>query len=229
MLILPLSYPAYMIAYIYSGMLDYGGSLFAGLSFLGFTDPLPVRSLAGASILFSMVFYPYLYLMMRAAWLNHSAQLIDESRVLGATPWKNFLLVSLPLARPAMAVGIAIILMETLAEYGGVHYLGVPTLSVGIFRTWLGMDNLNGAVQLSACLLLLVVFFFLVEKKARAKARYYETGGGKAHRRYRLRGPSILLAWLLCFTPPLLGFIVPACSCLTGRRQPAKNGQITGA
>ena len=208
MLILPLSYPAYMIAYIYSGMLDYGGSLFTALSAVGLENPLPLRSLSGASILFAMVFYPYLYLLARAAWLNHSARLTEESRVLGATPWQSFLFVSLPAARPAIAVGMAIILMETLAEYGGVHYLGIPTFSVGIFRTWLGMDNLNGAIQLSLVLLLIVIFFFLIEKRSRIKARYYEIDPGHVRQRYHLRGYWRLLAWLVCFTPPLLDWVL---------------------
>lgn len=223
MLVLPLAYPAYIIAYTYAGMLDYGGTWLPWLNAIGLETPLPVRSLVGASILFSIVFYPYLYLLVRVAWLNHSTQLIEESRVLGATPWQSFRLVSLPAARPAIAVGMAIILMETLAEYGGAHYLGIPTLSVGIFRTWLGMNNLHGAVQLSVVLLFIAVFLFLIERKARVRARYYEVSGGQTQRRYRLRGYRLPLAWFVCFTPPLLGFIVPSVQLLDWSLTAAKD------
>ena len=209
-LILPLAYPAYIIAYVYTGMFDYGGPLHAWLAAVtGLERPPSIRSLGGAIAVLSLVLYPYVYLLARVAFIRQSSRIIEAGRTLGARPGACFLHIALPTARPAIIAGAAIVMMETLADYGAVAYFGVNTFSVGIFRTWFGLGSMVGAAQLSMLLLAFVVALLVVEKRARRRSRYYDAEPRPSAPSYRLRGAHAASAIAVCALPPLLGFFAP--------------------
>jgi len=215
-LLLPMAMPAYIIAYTYTGMLDYAGPVQTGLRELtgwGYGDYwFPrVRSLPGAALMLSLVLYPYVYLLTRAAFLGQSLCVLDVSRTLGNGPWRTFFTVALPLARPAIVAGLSLALMETLADYGTVQYFGVTTFTTGIFRTWFGLGSPAAAAQLSAMLLVFVFALILLERWSRRDARYHHTSQREqAIRRLRLQGGAAALAVAFCALPVLLGFLLPA-------------------
>ncbi|MDH5784679.1 MAG: iron ABC transporter permease [Chromatiales bacterium] len=215
-LLLPMAIPAYIIAYTYTGMLDFAGPVQTTLRELtgwGYGDYWfpEVRSLEGAAIMLALVLYPYIYLLARAAFLSQSLCVLEVSRSLGNGPWRTFFSVGLPLARPAIAAGLSLVLMETLADYGTVQYFGVDTFTTGIFRTWYGLDNAPAAAQLAAILLLFVVVLVTLERYSRRQARYHDSGRGKSSlTRLPLHGWGRLSATLFCLATLLFGFLLPA-------------------
>ncbi|HEX2113401.1 MAG TPA: iron ABC transporter permease [Alphaproteobacteria bacterium] len=215
-LILPLAMPAYVIGYTYTGLMDFAGPVQSALraafgwSAQDYWFP-QVRSLPGAMAMLILVFYPYVYLLARSAFMDQSVCAIEVSRTLGRTPWQSFLHVSLPLARPAIIGGVALALMETLGDFGTVQYFGVDTFTTGIYRTWLGMGEPLTAAQLAAILLFIVFGLLLLERWSRGARRYHHTSAyHRALPTYRLRGLKIAAAWLTCALPVLLGFAIPA-------------------
>ena len=215
-LLLPMAIPAYIIAYTYTGMLDFAGPVQTTLRELtgwGYGDYWfpEVRSLEGAAIMLSLVLYPYIYLLARAAFLSQSLCVLEVSRSLGNGPWRTFFTVALPLARPAIAAGLSLVLMETLADYGTVQYFGVSTFTTGIFRTWYGLDNAPAAAQLAAILLIFVVVLVTLERSSRRKARYHDTGRRQqVLTRLSLTGWGRVAATLFCLATLLFGFLLPA-------------------
>lgn len=214
-LLLPLAMPAYIIAYTYTGMLEAGGPIqewirsFFSLSYGEYWFP-EIRSIGGAICMFSLVLYPYVYLLARAAFLDQSVCALEASRTLGCGPWRSFFLVALPLARPAIVAGLSLALMETLADYGTVHFFGVATFTTGIFRTWFGLFDETAAGQLSAMLLGFVFVLILLERWSRRRAKFHHSTN-----RYQSL-PSItlprwraLLCTLACFIPLFFGFVLP--------------------
>ncbi len=215
-LMLPLAIPAYIIAYTYTGLLDVSGPVQSSLRELfslqygEYWFP-QIRSMGGAILMMSLVLYPYVYLLSRAAFTSQSICVLDVSRSLGNTPWQGFARVALPLARPAMVAGVSLVIMETLADYGTVHYFGISTFTTGIFRTWYGLGSLTAASQLASLLLLLVVVLHIVERLSRKRARYHSTSQRhQAIRRYRLSGWRRRLAITWCLLIVLAGFLIPA-------------------
>lgn len=212
-LLLPLAFPAYIIAYTYTGLLDFAGPAQSWLrEAFGEGHWFPeVRSLPGAAVMLALVLYPYVYLLTRAAFQEQSACAVEAARVLGAGPARAFFRVALPLARPAIVAGLSLALMETLADYGVVQYFGVATFTTGIFRTWFGLGSSVAAAQLSALLMGFVLALILLENRARKQARYHH-----ASNRYRPAAPKRLpgwrggLAFALCALPVGFGFIIPA-------------------
>ncbi|MBF0193989.1 MAG: iron ABC transporter permease [Magnetococcales bacterium] len=216
MLLLPLAIPAYIIAYTYTGMLDFSGPVqstirdITGWGYGEYWFP-EIRSLWGAALMLSLVLYPYVYLLTRAAFLNQSLCVLDVSRTLGNGPWRTFFTVALPLARPSIVAGLSLALMETLADYGTVQYFGVSTFTTGIFRTWYGLDNAAAAAQLSAMLLLFVFTLILLERNSRKKSRYHNTS--QRHQsisRIPLKGWQSVGAITYCGAAVLFGFLLPA-------------------
>ena len=215
-LLLPMAMPAYIIAYTYTGLLDFAGPVqtllrdWTGWGYGDYWFP-EIRSLEGAAFMLALVLYPYVYLLTRAAFLSQSLCVLDVSRTLGNGPWRTFFAVALPLARPAIVAGLSLALMETLADYGTVQYFGVSTFTTGIFRTWFGMDSAAAAAQLSALLLVFVFVLIAMERISRRKARYHHTSQRLQDiRRYRLSGWQAVGALLFCLFPLTFGFLLPA-------------------
>ena len=211
---LPLAFPAYIIAYTYSGLLDYPGpvqTLIRDVTGWGHGDYWfpPIRSLGGAIVMLGLVLYPYVFLLARASFLERSASALEVSRTLGCSVRQSFFRLALPLARPAIATGVSLALMETLADYGTVQYFGVSTFTTGIFRTFYGFDDITAASQLSAALLLFVVLLIFMERYSRRKARYDTSGPARYEHRIRLSGGQAVWAWVSCMVPVVLGFILP--------------------
>lgn len=213
-LLLPLAMPAYITAYTYTGMLDYSGpvqdtlrSVF-GWSYGDYWFP-QIRSLGGAIVVLSLVLFPYVYLITRATFLQQSATTLEAGRSLGLTPWQCFVRIALPLARPAIVTGTTLALMETLADYGTVQYFGVTTFTTGIFRTWYGLGDLTGALQLAGLLLAAVISLILLERWSRKKARYDQRNPRPATP-FELRGGKAWLASIACWLPLIFGFLLPA-------------------
>ncbi|HCB12175.1 MAG TPA: iron ABC transporter permease [Gammaproteobacteria bacterium] len=215
-LLLPMAIPAYIIAYTYTGLLDFAGPVQSmlretfGWSRQDYTFP-EIRSLPGAVLMLALVLYPYVYLLARTAFLEQSAAVLEVSRSLGAGPWRRFLTVTLPLARPALIAGMSLVQMEALADYGTVQYFGISTFTTGIFRVWFGMNDATAAAQLAALLLLFVFTLLVLERLSRQQARFHHTGQ-RTQRPPRLRLPG-RLKWLAagaCIVPLLFGFLIPA-------------------
>ena len=215
-LLLPLAMPAYIIGYAYTDFLAFAGPRHSGLRALfgwrrgdyWFPD---LHSVGGVGAMFTLVLYPYVYLLARAAFLEQSVCVLEASRVLGSTPWRSFTRVALPLARPAVASGVALALMEALADFGTVQYFGIQTFTTAIYRTWFGMGDRVAAAQLASGLLLTVLGLLVLERASRGLARV-----GHTSRRYRQITPLALRGWrgwtalLACALPVLLGFVLPA-------------------
>ncbi len=214
-LVLPLAMPAYVMAYTYTDLLQFAGPVQGllretmgwGRSDHRFPD---VRSTGGAVLMFVSVLYPYVYMLARTAFLERGGGVMEAGRSLGLTPWRSFLRVSLPMARPAIAAGVALALMETLADYGTVSYFGVQTFTTGIYRAWFSLGDRAAAAQLSMCLLGFVLLVLALEQASRGRARFH----GAGLRRQPPRGPR-LTGWpagaaiAACCLPLLVGFVIP--------------------
>lgn len=215
-LLLPLAVPAYIIAYTYTGLLDFAGpvqTLLRNMTGLGYGEYwfFEVRSRLGAIVMLSLVLYPYVYLMSRAAFLEQSANTLEVSRSLGYGHFGSFFKLALPLARPAIVAGTSLALMETLADYGTVSYFGVTTFTTGIMRTFYGFGDVMAAYQLSAVLLAFVICLIVMERYSRRRLTYHAAGLRKAsQRRIELTKKKAWLAAVVCFLPILLGFVIPA-------------------
>jgi iron(III) transport system permease protein len=215
-LLLPLAMPAYIIAYTYSGLLDFAGPVqtwirdLTGLSYGAYWF-FEIRSLGGAIIMMSLVLYPYVYLLARAAFLEQSVSSIEVGCSLGYSRWQALWKLALPMARPAIIAGLSLALMETLADYGTVQYYGVSTFTTGIFRTFYGYGDTAAAAQLAASLLAFVILLVLLERYSRRRARYHSAAESRARADLiPLSGSKAIMACVICFSPLMFGFIIPA-------------------
>jgi iron(III) transport system permease protein len=215
-LLLPMAMPAYVAAYAYTDALQYGGALQSWLRELSGAEGAlwpDVRSLPGAIALFILCLYPYVYLLTRTALSERGVTLMETARILGAGTLRRVREVALPLARPALAAGIALALMETLADYGVGAYFGLTTLTTGIYKAWLVMNDRMAAAQLASFLLIAVAGLLWLERRAQARLRFTSSRAGAQHsaeaRPLPLRGAAAAAAVLLCSLPILLGFVVP--------------------
>ena len=217
LLLLPLAMPAYLVAYVYTDLLEFAGpvqgflrQMFGWTSVRDYWFP-EIRSLGGAVALFSLVLYPYVYLVSRAAFIEQNICVLEVSRLLGCTPWQAFRRVALPLARPAVVIGVILALMETLNDLGAVEFFALRTFTVGIFDVWMNMGNAAGASQLALVLLIVIAGLIWAERAARRRRRFHHTSG-----RYRRLNPPRLSGWaaagafLACGFPVLLGFLLPS-------------------
>ncbi|MCB1445983.1 MAG: iron ABC transporter permease [Rhizobiaceae bacterium] len=218
-LVLPLAMPTYLAAYAAGEFFDFTGPLQTALrSLFGFTRPSEywfpdIRSIGGATLVMGSVLYPYVYLACRSMFLLQGRAAADVARTLGASPLRVFFRVQLPMARPAIAAGLMLVMMETLNDIGAVEYLGVNTLTFSIYDTWLNRGSLSGAAQIASVMLVLVVLLIVAERHARRSQRF---AGAKTTStvhdaaRMHLRGPAAWLATLFCLAPVAAGFLVPA-------------------
>ncbi len=212
-LILPLAVPAYVMAYLFVDLLQFSGPIQTALRILLGTDALwffpDPRSMAGAIWSFSFCLYPYVYLITRTAFIERSRRLIEVSETLGYSPFQGFINLVLPMARPAIFAGMALALMEVLADFGAVSYFGVQTFATGIFKAWLSFGDRLAAVQLALGLLSFVLLIFFVEQSSRSKLRYSSPSQGRSLIK-RLTGKKAFFAFAFCGGTILCGFLLPA-------------------
>lgn len=214
-LVLPLAFPAYVLAYAYTFILDHPGIVQTTLRQVTGWGPRDywfpeIRSTEGAAVMLILVLYPYVYLLARAAFLQQSATAFLAARALGKSPWLAFWHVSLPMARPAIAGGVLLAIMETIADFGTVAYFGVQTFATGIYTSWFSIGDRAAAAQLALCLLGFALLMAVAERMQRGKARYYQAG--KSHASLpsaQLKGWQSVAAFTLCIIPVLLGFLLP--------------------
>ena len=236
-LLLPLAMPAYVVAYAYTDFLQFSGpmqtAIRATLGVEGRVFP-EIRSVGGAAWVFTFCLYPYVYLLARTALADRATHLMDAARLLGAPMRRRIREIALPLARPAVAAGVALALMETLADFGVSSYFGIQTFTAGIYKAWLVLDNRIAAAQLATVLLLVVMLLLKLEHRAQKRMRFAVTKGGNptsavsinpsspatpktrsvpnalpSHVTTHLTGKRLVFAWLVCGLPVLMGFVLP--------------------
>lgn len=215
-LLLPLAMPAYVVAYVYTDLLDYAGPIQGSLrNFFGWQSPQDyffpeVRSLGGAAIMLALVLFPYIYLLARTAFMEQSASLSQATRVMGCGPWKSFWRLSLPMARPALAVGAALVAMETAADFATVSYFAVPTLTTAVYDTWFEYGSLATAAKLSTIMLLVIFAMVGFERFARRKQKLFQKQSSPGELDiYHLSGIKAGLAFSYCSTLLFLAFLLP--------------------
>lgn len=216
MLILPMAVPAYLMAYTYTDFFTFTGPAqvmlrdLTGWELGQYWFP-NIRSLGGAILVMSFVFFPYVYLLTRAAFLEQSSSLLEASRSLGATPFQSFYKIALPLARPSIAAGMALTLMETLNDFGTVDYFGVQTFTTGIYRTWFGLGERAAAAQLAGVLLIFVLILILIERWSRNNMSFRQSSTGRFRQLqiYDLQGWKAWASTAFCSLPVLIGFLIP--------------------
>lgn len=215
-LALPLALPAYVVAYAYTDFLDHPGAVQTLLRDVMGWGPRDywfpeIRSLGGAAIVLTLVLYPYVYLLARAAFLQQGANAFHAARTLGHGAWGAFMRVNLPMARPAIAAGVLLALMETIADFGTVAHFGTQTFATGIYRAWFSLGDRAAAAQLGFCLLAVALLLALLERAQRGQALYHNVG-----RRVEVMAPMVLNSWgrwgavAVCGLPVALGFVLPA-------------------
>ena len=214
--VLPFSIPAYLLAYIYTDFLGIAGSLQFflsnnfGLEIGTYWFP-EIRSLWGTVLIMTLAFYPYVYMLARSAFLEQSTSLLEASRIMGYSTWESFFKVMIPIARPGIAAGLALALMETLNDFGTVQYFGVQTFTTGIYRTWFGLGERPAAAQLAGFLLIFIIALLILERwsRSRIKSKQTNTQQFKRIQRFKLSGIRSLAAFTICGIPVFLGFIAP--------------------
>ena len=205
-LILPLAVPPYILAYTFTEIFDTYGSANTLLSNIFLFDEKKVffpsvRNIYGAIAVFSFTLYPYVYLVSRMAFVNQSISIIEAGRILGLSRVGAFFKLSIPLIRPAIFAGLALVIMETLSDFGAVEHFAIATFTTGIFRTWYGMYDLNTAMQLASLLLIFVTIFLVFERFSRKKAAFVSSNSlYKKHKVMKLKGSYSFFAMLFCLT-----------------------------
>jgi iron(III) transport system permease protein len=232
-LLLPLAMPAYVLAYAWTDALQFAGPLQVGLrAAFGWQGALwpDVRTPGFAALLFVLCLYPYVYLLVRAALGERAVQLMEAARLLGAPLARRIREVALPLARPALAAGVALALMEVLADYGVGAYFGLATFTTGIYKAWLVMDDRIAAAQLATLLLAVVAVLLLAERAAQRRLRFASSRRGSGHsaeaRPIVLQGAAGWGVTALCALPVLLGFVLPVLWLLRGVWLEAMHGEF---
>ena len=214
-LILPMAMPAYVVAYVYTDFLEFAGPVQTSLRMLfSWTTSSDywfpqIRSVGGAITVLSLVLYPYVYALTRASFLEQSISTLEAGRVLGLTGTQNFFYTSLPLARPAIVVGVTLCLMETLSDFGTVDYFAVRTLTVGIFDVWFGMENRGGAAQIALVLLSFIIILIWLERSSRKRQRFHNSSKNQLMKKIKLKGWRSSLAIVSCLVPIVTGFVLP--------------------
>tara|TARA_B100001989_G_scaffold231191_1_gene189723 strand:+ start:18 stop:1646 length:1629 start_codon:yes stop_codon:yes gene_type:complete len=214
-IILPLAIPPYILAYTFTGLFDSYGSANEMIRYLFNLESdyifFPnVRNIYGAIVVFSFTLYPYVYLTTRMAFLNQSRSLMEAGKLLGNSNRLLFFRLAVPLVRPAIIAGLALVIMETLSDFGAVDHFAIQTFTTGIFRTWYGMYDLSTAMQLSSFLFIFVAIFIFLERFERNRMSYsYANSTFKKTDSSTLEGFKNFFAFLFCFLPLFIGFILP--------------------
>ena len=215
LLALPFAFPAYVLAYAYTDLLDHPGAVQSALRSWNDWGPRDywfpeIRSLGGAALMLTLVLYPYVYLLARASFIRQSSTAYQAARMLGRTPLNAFLSVSLPLARPAIAGGVILALMETVADFGTVAHFGVQTLATGIYQAWIGIGDRSGASQLALSLMAVAFLLILLERIERRRRSHFDAGKRlETMARHRLSRGQAAAALAFCAFPVFGGFILP--------------------
>lgn len=215
LLCLPLAMPAYLIAYLYTDLLDYSGSFQELLrQIFGWTKPQDywfpqIRTLYGACFVLALVLYPYIFLLARVALLEQSENLTHSAKMLGANKRQIFYGITIPLIRPSIAVGMALVAMETLGDFGTVAYFAVPTLTTAIYDSWLGFHDLGTASRIAIFMLLMIFLFITLEQYSRRKQKSYQRGYEKKTSFKTLRGWKLWLAQIWCWGLLSFAFFIP--------------------
>lgn len=212
-LLLPMAMPAYVLAFVAVATLDYAGAVPVALrAWLGAGFPVPpIRSTGGAILVLALAGYPYVYLMARGAFLTHGARALEAAQSLGLGPWRGLFRVAVPLARPWLAGGAALVAMETLADFGAVSVFNYDTFTTAIYKSWFGLFSIETALGLALLLLVLVAATLAVERVARGRARYTASDSGvRGCVRLELRGLRAWGAFGLAAAVFLAGFVLPA-------------------
>jgi iron(III) transport system permease protein len=214
-LVLPLAMPGYIVGYLYTDWFDYAGPIqsllrdFTGWQRSDYWFP-DVRTLAGASVVLAMVLYPYVYLMARAAFMEQNVSLLQSARLLKCSPWQSFWRVSLPLARPAIAVGVSLVAMETVGDFGTVSYFSVNTLTTAIYDTWLGYSNLNTAAKISSAMLVIIFMLLACERYSRRRLKLFQNQFSSHEQlRYSLNGWRKWTVLFWCWSLVVIAFFLP--------------------
>lgn len=210
-LALPLAAPAFAVAYGYADLLDVAGPVQTVLrARFGFDLPLRLRSLWGAAFVLGLAFYPYTYLTLRAALESQAAQAVEAARTLGAGPWRAFSAVALPMAWPAVAAGLSLTVMETLADYGAVKFLSVQTLTTGVVRAWSVYGSPGAAARFALPLLGAAALLIWIERTTRGRRQFAAAGGQRPFQPIRLTGAAAFGASLFCTLLLVLALLLPA-------------------
>ena len=214
-LVLPLAMPGYIIGYIFTDWFDFAGPIQIFLRDITGWGPgeywFPdIRTLSGATFVLSLVLYPYVYLLCRAAFMEQNVSLLQSARLLKCSPWESFWRISLPLVRPSIAVGLSLVAMETIGDFGTVSYFAVNTLTTAVYDTWLGYSNLNAAAKISAMMLMIVVLLLSAERYSRRKQKLFQSQfNSHEDFRYELKGWRKWGALIWCWGLVAIAFIFP--------------------
>lgn len=216
LLMLPLAMPAYVVAYIYTDLFDFSGpvqrflrEVFQANTAVGDYWFFEIRNVYGAALMLSLVLYPYLYLIARTAFLEQGAHLFQVSRTLGKSPWQSFRIISLPLCRPAIVVGLIFIGAEALGDFATVHYFAVNTLTTAVYDSWLGHGSLSAAAKISMLMLIGVMGLLGIERWQRGRQRFYHKTSGQVSL-FKLSKIQSISAVIWCVMLVMAGFLVPA-------------------
>ena len=213
-LILPLAIPPYVAAYTYAGIFDFTSPVSVyGSEMLGIKNAFAgIMSMQNLVLILGFVMYPYVFLITRASFLQQSGNVLEASRMLGKSSTATFFKVALPMARPAIAGGLILVVMELLNDYGAMKYFGISTFTVAICQVWFSFNDLNAAIRLAICLMIFSLVLVLMERLLRGRMKFSGNFSGKTVdiSRIKLTGGKAALAFTVCFLPLLLGFIVPA-------------------
>ena len=214
-LVLPLAMPSYIVGYIFTDWLDFAGPIQIFLrDVMGwqagdywFPD---IRTLPGAIFVLALVLYPYVYLLCRASFMEQNVSLLQSARLLKCSPWESFLRISLPLARPSIAIGLSLVAMETIGDFGTVSYFAVNTLTTAVYDTWLGYSSLTAAAKISAIMLIFVVLLLSTERYSRRRQKLFQNQFNSSEDfRYQLQGWKKWLALFWCWGLVVIAFAFP--------------------
>ena len=214
-LVLPLAMPGYIVGYIFTDWFDFAGPVQVFLRDVSGWGPgeywFPdIRTLAGATFVLSLVLYPYVYLLGRAAFMEQNVSLLQSARLLKCSPWESFRRISLPLARPSIAVGLSLVAMETVGDFGTVSYFAVNTLTTAVYDTWLGYSSLTAAAKISAIMLVIVILLLSAERYSRRRQKLFQNQfSSREDFRYELQGWKKWLALTWCWGLVCIAFILP--------------------